>query len=389
MKTSTLKLCLPVVVLSMQQAVVTFIIPPFLENLKYPLSAIGSLISLGPILALCARLPAGLLYKGDRARNLMVGALMIIAISNFLYGFAVKPLHFALVHAVNGFALGAATTIYLAFYVDSLPAGENRHHAMGYYAGALAAGYSSGGFIGGFVGDRWGYIATFDFGALLAFLCLPVVFYLKWRPVFLGKRDLRVRRPPSVLESLKNTLDPKIASVMVVALFLNVIHQIGNVFLPLYGLAVGLSLTQIGVIKGLYALCNAVTRPLSGLVVQRLSSKLLSPILLPLQALSLTFIPFSDHFGSLLAIFVLGGFLRAVGIVSNTISMVEDVDESRVRRGIASGIFNAAGDVGNILGPSVGGLIASFVGVAGLFLTGPLTIAAVFLIFLWSCRFVK
>jgi predicted MFS family arabinose efflux permease len=121
MKASTLKLCLPVIILSTQHAVVTFIIPPFLESLKYPLSAIGSLISVGPILALCARLPAGLIYKGERARSLLAGTLLIIVISNFLYGFAVKPLYFALVHALNGFALGAATTIYLAFYVESLP----------------------------------------------------------------------------------------------------------------------------------------------------------------------------------------------------------------------------------------------------------------------------
>jgi DHA1 family multidrug resistance protein-like MFS transporter len=388
-KASPLKLCLPVIILSTQYAVVTFIIPPFLESLKYPLSAIGSLISVGPILALCARLPAGLIYKGERARSLLVGTLLIIVISNFLYGFAVKPLYFALVHAVNGFALGAATTIYLAFYVESLPAGENRHHAMGYYVGALAAGYSSGSFMGGFVGDRFGHIATFDFGALLALSCFPILFYLKWRPASPGKRELQERRSPGVFDSLKNTLDPKIAAVMVVALFLNVIHQMGSVFLPLYGLAVGLSLTQIGVIKGLYALCNAITRPLSGLVVQRLSSRFLSPTLLPLQALSMTLIPFFDHFSSLLVIYVLGGFLRAIGIVSNTISMVEDVDERRVRRGIASGVFNAAGDIGNILGPSLGGLIASFVGVAGLFLTGPPIIAGLFLISLWGCRFIK
>jgi predicted MFS family arabinose efflux permease len=243
--------------------------------------------------------------------------------------------------------------------------------------------------MGGFVGDRLGHIATFDFGALLALSCLPILFYLKWRPASPGKPELQERRSPGVFDSLKNTLDPKIAAVMVVALFLNIIHQMGSVFLPLYGLAVGLSLTRIGVIKGLYALCNAITRPLSGLVVQRLSSRFLSPTLLPLQALSMTLIPFFDHFSSLLVIYVLGGFLRAIGIVSNTISMVEDVDESRVRRGIASGVFNAAGDIGNILGPSLGGLIASFVGVAGLFLTGPPIIAGLFLISLWGCRFIK
>ncbi|MEK7377776.1 MAG: hypothetical protein AABZ71_02635, partial [Candidatus Binatota bacterium] len=82
------------------------------------------------------------------------------------------------------------------------------------------------------------------------------------------------------------------------------------------------------------------------------------------------------------------GFLRAVVLVANTISMVEDVDDTRVSRGVISGIYNAAGDVGNILGPSAGGLIASFAGIARLFIVGPLITAVLFFFSLWACRFV-
>jgi hypothetical protein len=35
---------------------------------------------------------------------------------------------FAIVHALNGFAYGAVTTLYMAFYVDSLAPDENRNH---------------------------------------------------------------------------------------------------------------------------------------------------------------------------------------------------------------------------------------------------------------------
>jgi hypothetical protein len=50
---------------------------------------------------------------------------------------------------LNGFAYGATTTLYMAFYVDSLAPEENRSHAMGYYVGSLALGYSTGNFFGG------------------------------------------------------------------------------------------------------------------------------------------------------------------------------------------------------------------------------------------------
>ena len=57
-------------------------------------------------------------------------------------------------------------------------------------------------------------------------------------------------------------------------------------------------------------------------------------------------------------------------------------------RGVISGVYNAAGDVGNILGPSMGGLIATFTGVGRLFFVGPLMITVSFFVSLWACRFI-
>jgi len=390
MKTSTLKLCLPVIAMTALQSAAAIIIPPYLDALKYPLSAIGSLVSLGPILSLAARLPSGLAYRGDRARLLLAGALAVMTLSTFLYGFAVKPLHFALVHGLFGFAYGAATTIYLAFFVEALPPDEDRHHAMGYYAGCLAIGYSAGGFAAGYLADRLGYVATFKSASLLGLLCLVLLFFLR-RPSALDTRkdSLTAVSTSSVFESLRSILDPKMTTIVVVALFLNMLHQMGSVFIPLYSLAVGLTLTQVGAIKALYALCNAITRPMSGSIAKRLGSRILLWAGLPLQSAFLMLVPLFHDLGPLLVIFLLAGFMRAVVIVANTISMVEDVDTTRVSRGMASGIFNAAGDIGNILGPSTGGLIASITGVARLFFFGPLLIAILFCISLWSCQFLE
>ena len=58
--------------------------------------------------------------------------------------------------------------------------------------------------------------------------------------------------------------------------------------------------------------------------------------------------------------------------------MVQDVPESKVRRGLASGVYNAAGDLGNILGPSIGGLIAHATGIASVFVVGSLGSTALF-----------
>jgi len=390
MKAGTLTLCLPVVMITAQHNASALILPPLLDHLGYPVSAIGSLVSVAPVLALASRLPSGLVYRGHRARMLMVLSLLAMALSNFLYIFATRPLHVALVQALNGFAFGAATTIYFAFFVDALPRGANRHHAMGYYAGSLALGHSAGSLAVGYLADHLGYTASFQFGALVALIALALILLLA-HPAPARTEEGAARGGPTrtVLESFRNLADPAVAAVVVVALFLNLLHQIGAVFLPLYGLAVGLTLTQIGAIRGFYSLCNAVTRPLIGPVVTRFGYQGLSLVGLPLHAGVMMLVPLFHGFAGLLVVFVLAGFLRAVVLVANTIGMVEDMDESRVPRGVASGIFNAAGDLGLILGPSFGGLVASVTGIALLFFVGPLAAALVFLLSLWGCGFVK
>jgi len=119
--------------------------------------------------------------------------------------------------------------------------------------------------------------------------------------------------------------------------------------------------------------------------MRRFSHQTISRVGLPLQAALMTLVPFFQELAPLLVIFILVGFLRAVAIVANTISMVEDVDTTRVSRGVASGIYSASGDVGNIVGPAAGGLIASLAGIARLFFVAPALIAALFLLALWGC----
>ena len=387
MKANTLKLCLPVIAITVQNNVPSLIIPPFLQQLQFPVATIGSLISLSPILALASRVPMGMAYKKSRARMLMSIGIVAMAVSNFLYSHAGNALAFALVHGINGFAFGAVTTLYMAFYVDSLPPDENRNHAMGYYVGCLAAGYSIGSFVAGYVADRFGYAVTFYVAALLSFFCLVLIWFAGGTSTRDSAKQERIAPPTLRLGDLfKAALEPEMAGVIVVALFLNIIHQMGNVFLPLYGLAVGLTLTQVGVIRAFYSLCNAITRPLSGFVVNRFGHRRLSYGGMPLQSGIMMLVPAFTDFGTLLALYIAAGFMRAVALVSNAVGLVQDIDETKVPRGATSGLYNAAGDLGSILGPSMGGLIASFTGIAGLFVVAPVGSTALFIGAMWILK---
>lgn len=389
-RTSTLRLYLPIVLMTSQHSTAGTVITPYLDNLSFPVSLIGTLVSISPVMALAARLPAGLIYRGHRARLLMVAALVVIALCNIAYTFAVQPLAFAFIHALNGFAFASATTVYLALFVESLPAGTDRSHAMGYYSGCLAIGFSSGSFISGYVSDLWGYAASFRVAAALAVLASVILLCFIRVPSTETATGLAPRRDPAgpfhALKSLGALLNSRMATTVVVALFVNMLHQLGTTFFPLYALSVGLTMTQIGIIRGLYALCNAVTRPISGLVVQRIGRHRLSYSGIPLESLVMMAVPFFADVGTLGIIFVAAGLLRAVVTVANAISLIEDTDET-VSRGVSSGVYHAAGDVGNILGPSIGGMIAAFTGIAHLFWVAPPFLVFAFLISLLGCKF--
>ena len=381
---------MPLVAVSIQANSATTVIPPYLDHMHIPVALIGTLISLGPVLALLSRLPVGMAYNHQRARLVISAAMIAMGITNYLYSFGTGPVTFAVIQGVNGFAYGALTTLYMAFYIDSLAPEENRNHAMGYYVGSLAMGYSTGNFFGGLVADHWGYAATFQLGALLSLIAVGLI-WLSREPISAAVKTtgLKSSAKLSWAESLRALLEPELATVVIVALFLNVVHQMGSVFISLYGLSVGMTLTQVGIVRAAYAGCNAVTRPISGHVVNRLGHKGLSYFGLPLQSLILMLVPLFTSFGTVLPVYVCSGLLRAIVLVANAVGLVQDVPESRVRRGLASAVYNAAGDLGNILGPSVGGLIAQATGVASVFVIGSLGSTALFFIFVILIRRLK
>lgn len=390
MKLTTFKLLVPMVAVSIQANSASTIIPPYLDQMRIPVAAIGSLISLGPIFALTSRMPMGMVYHQARARTLLSFGILAMGLTNYLYALATNSYIFGVVHSLNGFAYGAVTTLYLAFFVDSLDADENRNHAIGYYVGSLAMGYSTGNFFGGLTADYWGYGSTFHFGAFFSIVSVALLWFLH-DPSSAGERKAKVKDAARLTwkESLKALLEPELATVVIVALFLNLLHQMGGVFISLYGLAVGMSLTQIGIVRAAYAGCNAVTRPISGHVVNKFGHRGLSYFGLPLQSFILMLVPLFTGFGTILVVYVASGFLRAVVIVANAVGLVQDVPETRVRRGLASGVYNAAGDLGNILGPSIGGVIAHATGIASVFVVGSLGSTALFLLGVFLLRRLK
>jgi predicted MFS family arabinose efflux permease len=112
--------------------------------------------------------------------------------------------------------------------------------------------------------------------------------------------------------------------------------------------------------------------------VNKFGHRRLSYAGIPLQCAILTLVPLFTGFGAVITVYVLSGFMRAVVVVANAVGLVQDVDENKVQRGLASALYNAAGDLGNILGPAAGGLIAQATSIGGVFVVGSLGTTVLF-----------
>jgi predicted MFS family arabinose efflux permease len=181
---------------------------------------------------------------------------------------------------------------------------------------------------------------------------------------------------------------PAMLVLIVESFLLNAHWAFWNAWIPIYGLAVGISLGQVGVVRGVFGVTNAVSRMLGGQFVGRLGAGRLAMVAVVAQCLLLMLLPVVPYLAPLLVIFALVGVLRALGIVANTVGMVERSDAQGLGRGPMAGVLSTVTDLGVLAGPSVGGLIVQAVGPVQVFVLWPLAALALYAAALLASRLV-
>lgn len=358
----------------------SILMPLLLDDSGYSAAAIGPLISVLAVASLASRFPVGAIYRPARARWLLVVSLVTAAGCSLLYPAAVAsaPLLTAL-RILHGIASGVATTVNLAFFIDSLPPGSSRPRAMGLYGGGMAAGYTIGNLTGGLAADTLGYGGAFALGSL--FWAAGLGQALSRAPLPIGPAEHTAGASTAPAHNgahglgamLRALREPAVVDVTMLAFQLNAILQIGGVFFPLVAREAGLALSEIGFVRSIHSLVNAVARPLSSPFIERLGAGRVSFASFAVQAGAIACIP-AVAFGGLPAYVILFAFVgggRAIGFTANAIALAEDIPESRLSRGLSSSLYTAARDVGNIAGPLIGSTLVTLVGLPTMFLTAP------------------
>ena len=345
-------------------SLVHFLFPPYLDTLGFPVDQIGFLMAVGSVASLASRVPAGVLYRGSRARTLLVGALVLAIVTTLAIPFVHDPMVFGALRVAIGFSYGIVTTTNLARFIEALPPGTNRPRAMGYYSSALAVGLVMGNAVGGFVAEWFGYLVAFESAvafyvlAILAGVTLPA----PPRRETAAQANERQAAPRTLWTRLGALRDPGMLTVASAALLISFMQAISGAFLPLYALGVGLAIAEVAAIRSAGSLMNVFGRAGAGPFTQRLGRRRAQHAGIALQAVGLVAFSLCTTFWPLLGVMLWVAMWRAIVLVANTVALTEDVPEQRIGRGLSSGLYNAATDVGQIIAPALGGIVAAAFG---------------------------
>ncbi|MBI2955593.1 MAG: MFS transporter [Chloroflexi bacterium] len=371
---------LMIALISAGEGTASSILPPYLQDTGHPTAGIGMIVAIATVFSLISRMPAGLMYKPSTQKMMIRVALCVFAVSVALLPLAADALSLALLRAITGLSLGAATTLNLAalmHLISSSSSGQAR--GMAFYTAAMSAGFAVGNSLGGWLVDSYGYSWAFRLSTVTPFIAMIIASNV---PL---DEPSAARRPHDgsgwigrTRSRLRYLLDARILLIALLCFSLNVVQQQAYTFFPIFATSVGLSLTSIGLLRGIHSVFGAVTRPLSGEVTRIASTDLLANGGFALVVLTIVAIPSFNSMAVFVPLFILLGTSRGIVMVSNAIGLMSGVGNDPEKRGTASGLFNMAFDLGSVFGPISGGLLASLVGIETMFRVGPLMVAAVY-----------
>lgn len=343
---------------------VEIVYPPYLAGYGYTLSLIGFLTALIAVLQLISRLPVGVAYHADRVKWQFALACIAFAVSTGGFAFAAgQPLVVAALSVLHGFAFGSLGTLGLALAID-VSGGRRAGVSMAWYTAANSTGYATGALIGGSLADSIGIPATLGLigllplGAAVAVLTLPPVEAAPYP----SDRGSGIRG----LLAAGLRLDSRVWLAFVIVLYLNVLMDSVDTFFPVFAPTIGLSLATVGLLRAIKSGSAIFIRSTGVVLLRAVDYHRVTLVAVVAAAAAAFALPLSSSIAVLVPIFVVSGLARGVLRATSAATVAELRNEGR-DVGLASGIYNSGLDIGTIVGPALGGVIASAFGVGPMF----------------------
>ncbi len=339
-------------------SMIATIISPYAVTLGAGLTLAGTLSGIFSLAALVIRPFSGMALDILDKRNICLLSTLLMGVS--FAGYAIAPniavmLFFRILH---GMAFGINGTAILVLISEALP--EKRlGEGIGYFGLGQIIAQIIGPNAGIAIKGRFGYQSLFFLIAGLTLLSVGLLLLIK-RGNSGTEKAFKEKRP----FSRKNILAKECLVYALVGGLFSLGNGVTTSFLVLVGEERNIS--GIGIFFTVNAVVLLVMRLLMGRVIDRMGLGIIVNISLALTAVSMFFLGISQG----LLLFLAAGVLKAAGQGGGQISLqsacIRRVEPARV--GIATSTYFIGADIGQGLGPVLGGRISEAFSYRGMYL---------------------
>lgn len=364
-------------VLTLGEGGFALLVPPYMHAQHVSSIAIGGALSAYGLVSLGTRIPAGALYRSRRAWLLIAAGCSLSSLAFALVSRTGDSTLLTMFVSLDGAGFAIATTAGMAALIERRPPGGDAGSIMGWYTGSIGAGYGLSGLVGGVLGGHLGPGTAILVLALVP-LCAGLALSLAIRATAPAAATAVAPARSGTWWRSFHAVPTLVWLAFAVTLYVNLVSGVVLTFFPIYGLAIGLTLTQIGVLQSLQGFSASAIRFLSGFVFRRLAYARVLPAMVLGSGCSVLLIGGARALPLLAVAWGGLGITRGLLRVASAALVMDAAGDEDSRSGASSGVYLAGLDLGKVLGPILGGVTADRLGLRATFLVAGLAFPAAY-----------
>ncbi len=289
-------------------------------------------------------------------RPVLIVSLIGTALGFLVMGWATSLLLLFVARIIDGATGGNISTAQA--YIADISTPENRSRSMGVIGAAFGLGFTFGPMIGGIM-SRISYGAPFFFAAGLAALNVVLLYFIL--PESLSHEHRAQPHERATIAAVFQHGHARLFGTIVVTYFFTItgFAIMTTLFALLTNRHFGYDARQTGYIFGFIGIISVILQGgLIGRLVKMFGETALARTGLFLLAISLVLLPYAATLTTLLI--ACGTIAIANGLVNPTLNGLASQMIDRSYQGRALGLMQAAGSVGRLVGPLLGGWLLMF-----------------------------
>lgn len=329
-------------------SMIATIVSSYAVSLGAGLTLAGTLAGIFSLSALVIRPFSGMALDILNKKNMCIFSTILICVSFFGYSFAHNIPVMLFFRVLHGMSFGISSTALMALVSEYIPK-ERLGEGLGYFGLGQIISRICGPYIGIVIKDRFGYQNLFIIISILTILAVILLFKVK-----VEKTEYQsIKKIGAVIRFENFIVKDCIVYALVAGLF-SLGSGITSSFLVLLGEERGI--VNIALFFSVNAIVLFILRFMVGRFIDRFSLSPIVMISLLITGVSMFMIGISTGISMILFAAVLVAIGQGTGQLSLQSACIKKVDTAKI--GIATSTYYIGADIGQGLGPMIGGKIS-------------------------------